>query len=85
MKKTALFVHGAILLSSFITNVALAAKSDGPKGLSRVFHVDCGLQLPGGNPTWQAQFDDVSLEAGYAYNVKGNAYNDPSQLRWNCS
>jgi len=83
--KTLIRVVGlTVLLPAGCIAVASAGPSDGLQGFSRVFHVGCGMRLPGGNPAWQAAFDDSVAEPGYSYTVNGNAYNDPSQLRFNC-
>ena len=62
----------AIILAS-IAVCAEAAPSKGPGGVSRVFHVDCGIYAPG-NPAWKAEHDDAILADGYGYSVVGNSY-----------
>ena len=81
-----LLVSVGILAAVLATCVASAqaAPSDGPGGMSRIFHVGCGQFCPGGSDDWKAELDDATLADGYSYSVDGKTYagHKPNWFCW---
>jgi len=92
MRETLVRIAACVAVAMLSADVVYAAKTPSkqaraeqhPGGRSKVFHIDCGLRLPGGNPPWRAEHDHAIMADGYSYTVAGNAFNDSSKPAWNC-